>query len=182
MSFHLTINTTPRSYSALDLTSPSSIDRVPLVFNIQPLLDPPRNPEPLPRRNRATTPLAPRNRHAPLGSPLIHSLHISLRSWIDAHIDHTMQPITHTSPQHRDVQHRVVLVRLALRKQEIGGVLRQLLSVGVIRRRGLDSAQEGLVEVELPNVGNGTALDGVVGEAGGAVVDDCWAGSVTVRA
>jgi hypothetical protein len=51
-----------------------------------------------------------------------------------------------------------------------------VLSLGLlvcVGRRGLlDSLEQSVLEVELADVGDGAALDGVVGELGSAVADD----------
>jgi hypothetical protein len=46
------------------------------------------------------------------------------------------------------------------------------LRVGVVGGGGFDLREEVLVDVELTDVGDGAALDGVVGEERGSVVDD----------
>jgi hypothetical protein len=48
------------------------------------------------------------------------------------------------------------------------------LLVCVVGGGGFDLAEEVLLDVELADVGDGAALDGVVGEELGAVVDDGW--------
>jgi len=48
------------------------------------------------------------------------------------------------------------------------------LRVCVVGRGFFDLAQEVLLDVELADVGDCAALDGVVGEEFGAVVDDGW--------
>jgi len=56
--------------------------------------------------------------------------------------------------------------------QEVLGVLGLGLLVSVVRRSGFDLAEEVLLDIELANVRDCAAGDGVVGEELGAVVDD----------
>jgi hypothetical protein len=57
-------------------------------------------------------------------------------------------------------------------EEEVLGVQRLSLLVGIVGRSGFDLRKEGLLNVELADVGNGSATDSVVGKLGGAVVND----------
>jgi hypothetical protein len=66
----------------------------------------------------------------------------------------------------------IVAALLAHVEEEVLGVEGLFLVVGVVGGRGFDLCEEVLLDVELADVRDCAALDGVVGEEFGAVVDD----------
>jgi hypothetical protein len=70
------------------------------------------------------------------------------------------------------VEDRIVAALLAHVEEEVLGVEGLFLVIGVVGGRGFDLCEEVLLDVELADVRDCAALDGVVGEEFGAVVDD----------
>jgi hypothetical protein len=61
---------------------------------------------------------------------------------------------------------------LAHIEEEVLGIQGLLLGVGVVWSRLFNLAKEVLLDVELSDVRDGSARDGVVGEKGGSVVNN----------
>jgi hypothetical protein len=70
------------------------------------------------------------------------------------------------------MEDRIVAALLAHVEEEVLGVEGLFLVVGVVGGGGFDLCEEVLLDVELADVRDCAALDGVVGEEFGAVVDD----------
>lgn len=87
-----------------------------------------------------------------------------------------MQAVGHAAAQQRQLDEGVVAAGLALAQQKVVGVAGPGLRVGAVGALELDRLDADVVKVELADVGDRAALDGVVGESGGAVVDDGFFG------
>lgn len=90
-----------------------------------------------------------------------------------------MQAVGHAAAQQRQLDEGVVAAGLALAQQKVVGVAGPGLRVGAVGALELDRLDVDVVKVELADVGDRAALDGVVGESGGAVVDDGFFGGRT---
>jgi len=90
-------------------------------------------------------------------------LRVLPRLRINTNIDCRIKAILDFAPDKRDLHDWVVATLLAHIEERILGVGGLFLGVGVVGRRLLDLAQEALLDVELADMGNCAALDGVVG-------------------
>lgn len=99
-----------------------------------------------------------------------------LRLRVDANVDGGIEAVLDLVANERNLHDGVVAALLAHVEECVLGVEGLLLLVGVVRRRLLDLSEEVLFNVELADVRDSPALDGLVGEEFGAVVDDGWMG------
>jgi hypothetical protein len=132
-----------------------------------------RRPKPtIPTRIRIPRPRTPRNRFPALRRPRIDRRDINLGFRINPNIDSRIQAICDSFADEADLHDGVVAALLSCVEECVYGVLGLGLFVGVVRGGFFDFAEELLLNVELAGVRDCAALDGVVGEEFGAVVDD----------
>jgi hypothetical protein len=123
-------------------------------------------------RIRVPRPRAVRNRLPALRSPRVNGLGILPRSWVNTHVNCGIESVLNLRSDERDLQHGVIAALLAHVEQHVSSVGGNLLRVRIVGRGLLDLAKEVLLDVELADVRDGSALDRVVGEDFGAVMDD----------
>lgn len=108
-----------------------------------------------------------------------------LRRGIDADIDEAIQSALDAIAELSDLNDRVITTTLTLLEELVLAVERQGLLVRVVWSCLLNGREEGLIKVELADMGDGAALDGVVGQLGCAVMDDgvqmIWTSSIMAR-
>lgn len=112
-----------------------------------------------------------------LRRPHIHRLRPLSRPRINTNINRRIQPIRNRLADQTNFHNRVVTPLFPHIEQRVLRVQGLFLRVCVVRGCFFDLAEEVLLNVELADVRDGAARDGVVGEEGGAVVDDCCAHS-----
>jgi hypothetical protein len=135
-----------------------------------------RRPKPTVKaRIRVPRPRAPLDRHTSIRRPHVNRLRVLLRFGVNTNIDCSIEAILNRFSDQRDLHDGVVAALLGHVEERVSGVGGDGLLVGVVGGCLLDLAHEGLVDVELSHVRDGTALDGVVGEELGTMVDDSWA-------
>lgn len=131
-------------------------------------------------RIRVSSPRASWHGLTTLRSPHIHGLWVLLSLGVDANINGSIKTVRNRLADKADLHDWVITALLAHVEEEVLGVESLFLGVGAVGCRLLDLAEEVLLDVELAGVGNGAALDGVVGKELGAVMDDGWEQSVTM--
>lgn len=146
----------------------------PLHLPNKPLSLRPRRPEAIPTRIRIPRPRTPWDCLAALTRPRINRLGILPRARIDPDINRGIQSIRNRLPNEADLHNGVVATLSSHIEERVLGIERLGLRVGAVGRGFLDLGEEGLLDVELADVGDCAALDCVVGEELGAVVDDGW--------
>lgn len=107
-----------------------------------------------------------------ISSPHIHRLRTLLRLRIDSDIDGRIQAVGNSLANEGDLHDGVVAALLAHVEECVGGVEGLRLLVGVVGWRLFDLSEKILLDVELTDVRDCAALDCIVGEELGAVVDD----------
>lgn len=117
-------------------------------------------------------PRAPLHRHTSIGRPHVNRLRVLLRLRVNTNINRSIQAILNRLSNQRDLHDGVVTALLAHVEERVCGVGGDGLLVGVVGGGLFDLAHEGLLDVELADVRDCAALDGIVGEELGAVVDD----------
>jgi hypothetical protein len=135
-----------------------------------------RRPKPTVKaRIRVPRPRAPLNRHTSIRRPHVHRLRVLLRLGVNADINRRIEAILNRLSDQRDLHDGVVATLLGHVEERVGGVGGDGLLVGVVGGCLFNLAHEGLLDVELADMRDCAALDGVVREELGAVVDDSWA-------
>jgi hypothetical protein len=109
-----------------------------------------------------------------LRRPHVHGLRVLLRPRIYPNINGRIQTICNRLADQTDLHDRVVTTLLAHVEKSVLGIGSLHLLVGVVRGCLFDFTEEVLLDVELADVRDCAALDSVVGEQFGAVVDDSW--------
>jgi hypothetical protein len=158
------------------------IKHLHLRFNIHTLL--------LLRRLKSTVlasiwisrPGTARHRLATIRCPRVHRLRVLARPRVNADINRSIQAICNRLANQADLHDGVIAALFAHVEEGVLGVEGLSLLVGVVGRRLFNLAEEVLLDVELADVRNCAALDSVVGEELGAVVDDGYAWSVKIVA
>jgi hypothetical protein len=136
-----------------------------------------RRPKPTVKaRIRVPRPRAPLNRHTSIRRPRVNRLRVLLRLGVNTNINRRIKAILDRLSDQRDLHDGVVAALLGHVEERVGSVSGDGLLVGVVGGCLFHLAHEGLVDVKLADVRDGTALDGVVGEELRAVVDNGWGG------
>lgn len=119
-----------------------------------------------------SSPGAASDRLATLSRPQVYGLRVLSCLGVDADIDGRVEAVLDGLADERDLQDGVVAALLGHVEEHILRVGGDGLVVGAVGSRLFDLAEEVLLDVELADVGDGAALDGVVCELLRAVVDD----------
>jgi hypothetical protein len=104
--------------------------------------------------------------------PHINWLRILTGPRVHANINRGIQPILNSLANEADLHDGIVAALLTHVEEHVLGVEGLSLVIGVVWGSLFDLAQEVLLDIELANVRDCTALNGVVGEEFRAVMDD----------
>ena len=118
------------------------------------------------------SPRATGNRNTTVRRPGIDGLRILLRLRVDTNINCCVETIFNLAANQGNLHDWIVTTLLSHVEEGICGVGGNGLFVGVVRGGLLDLAKEVLLDVELANVRDSTALNSVVGEELSTVVND----------
>jgi hypothetical protein len=147
-------------------------DYAPLPFQLH-LLFLLRRPRPTVKaRIRVPRPRATLHRHTSIGCPHVNRLRVLLRLGVNTNINCSIKTILNRLSDQRNLHDRVVAALLGHFEERVRSVSSDGLFVGVVGGGLFNLVHEGLLNVELTDVRNCAALDGVVGEEFGAVVND----------
>lgn len=117
-------------------------------------------------------PWAPLDWYATVRGPHVDRLRVLLRLGVDADIDSSIQAVLDGLANERNLHHWIIAALLSHVEKRVCCVGSNGLLVGVVRRRLLHLTHEVLLDIELANVRDGTALNGVVGKELSTMVDD----------
>lgn len=123
-------------------------------------------------RIRVSRPRGSGHRNTALLGPEVDGLGVLFGLRVDTYINGRIKPVFDLCSDQRDLHDGVVAALLAHVEKEVVSVLGLDLLVGVVGGHGFDARKEILLDVELAYMRDGAALDGVVGEEFGAVVDN----------
>ena len=126
----------------------------------------------VPARIWVSSPRASRNWNTTLLSPEVDGLWVLLSLGVNTNIDIGKEAVLDLGTDQGDLHDGVITALLAHVEEEVVGVLGLNLLVCVVWGYGLDPGEEVLFNVELTNVRDSAALDGVVGKKFSTVVDD----------
>lgn len=119
-----------------------------------------------------TSPRRVRHGNATFVSPRVDGLRVLFGLGVNTNVDGGVQAILNLATDEGDLHDWIVTTLLSHVEECILGVLGLSLLVGIVGRGGLDPGKEVLLDIELADMRNGAALDGVICKLLSAVVDD----------